>query len=363
MNLEKSFYNNILEEIKSRISSSQTKAIFAVNKEMIVLYWEIGRIISSKQELKGWGSGVIPKLSKDIKNELPEIKGFSTRNIGRMVSFHKEYSSADSILPQLVAKSDNPISPQAVAKLEELIFLIPWGHNNLLIEKIKDKKVRLFYVRKIIEFGYSRAVLFHMIESGLHLRDKAITSNFNKLLPPDQSDLATQTLKDPYIFDFLTLEEPFKERELELQLVKYLEKFLIELGVGFSFVGRQYKLELSESEYYIDLLFYHLKLRAFIVIELKKGDFKPEYAGKLNFYCNIVDDILKHESDEPTIGLILCQKKDKLLAEYSLKGIDKPIGISEYQLSKVLPDNLKSSLPTIEQIEAEFSGIGEEVGE
>jgi len=349
MKLEKRFYNKILEEIKGRISSSQTRAIFSVNKELMILYWEIGKVISIKQKEQGWGSGVITKLSKDLKNELPKIKGFSERNIKRMSRFYKEYPEAN-----IEIETQKPIVPQAVAQFANLIFLIPWGHNILLIEKIKDKKIREFYIKKIIEYGYSRTVLVHMIESELHLRKGIKSSNFKEKLPPNQSDLALQTFKDPYIFDFLTLEKPFKERELEIGLVKHLEKFLLELGVGFSFVGRQYNIKVGKEEFYIDLLFYHLKLRCFVVIELKKGNFKPEYAGKLNFYCNVVDDVLKHKLDEQTIGLILCQNKKKFLAEYSLRGIDKPIGVSEYQLTQILPKELKSSLPTIEQIEEEL---------
>jgi len=346
-NIEKEFYLTILNEIKSKIVISQNRAVFSVNHEMIVLYWEVGKIIAQRQQNEGWGSAVIPRLSRDLKNDFPDKKGFSERNIKRMLRFYKEYSSA--------RENTEAIVPQTVAQLEQLIFATPWGHNMVLIEKVKDKEIRLFYMQKILEHGYSRDVLKHMIESELHKRISIATSNFKELLPPAQSDLAIQTFKDPYLFDFLTLDEPFRERELELGLVEHLEKFLLELGVGFSFVGRQYKLEVGENEYYLDLLFYHFKLRCFVVIELKSGEFKPEYAGKLNFYCNVVNRVLKHRDDEPTIGLILCKTKDKLLAEYSLEGIDRPIGISEYKLSKALPKELKSSLPTIKEIEVEFA--------
>jgi predicted nuclease of restriction endonuclease-like (RecB) superfamily len=233
------------------------------------------------------------------------------------------------------------------------------GHNILLIQKIKDLNERLWYMRQTIEDGWSRNILDLQIKNNAYKRAAKAVTNFERTLPSPQSDLVQQTLKDPYIFDFLTLDEPFRERELETGLIRHLERFLIELGQGFSFVGRQYHLDIGEKDFYIDLLFYHLKLRCFVVIDLKKGEFKPDYAGKINFYCNVVDDMLKHETDNPTIGLILCQDKNKVLAEYALRGMNKPIGISEYELTRALPEELKSSLPTIEEIEAELGMDGE----
>jgi predicted nuclease of restriction endonuclease-like (RecB) superfamily len=224
------------------------------------------------------------------------------------------------------------------------------------MEKVKDLPTRLWYMQQTIEQGWSRDTLAAMIKSKAHERRGKAVSNFAARLPSPQSEFARQLLKDPYLFDFLTIEEPFHERELETGLVKHLEKFLIELGSGFAFVGRQYHLEVSDKDFYLDLLFYHLKLRCFIVIELKKGDFKPEYAGKMNFYCSAVDDLLRNRTDQPTIGLILCQTKDRILAEYTLRDIHKPIGISDYELTRALPENLKSSLPTVEEIEAELGG-------
>jgi len=246
------------------------------------------------------------------------------------------------------------------SNLQQLVAQIPWGHNILLMEKIKDIPTRFWYIQQTIENGWSRNVLSLMIKSKAHERQGKAVTNFEKHLPSPQSDLAQQTLKDPYIFDFLTLSKPFQERELETGLIRHLEKFLLELGRGFAFVGRQYHFEISDKDFYIDLLFYHLKLRCFVVIDLKKGDFKPEYAGKMNFYCNVVDDQLRHKHDQPTIGLILCQTRDRILVEYTLRDINKPIGISEYELTRVLPEKLKSSLPSIEEIEAELS---REVGE
>ncbi|BBO18769.1 conserved hypothetical protein [Candidatus Brocadia pituitae] len=357
--LDRELYGKLLSEIKIRIRQAQVKATLSANAEMIAMYWDVGRMIDERQKLQGWSAAVIPALSKDLKNELPELKGFSERNLGRMLAFYREYQFTDYHLPQGVAKTaTEPNLPQPVAKLQiiDLLHSIPWGHHALLMEKIKDLHSRFWYMQQILENGWSRDTLGLMIKSDACKRHGKAVTNFDLHLPAPQSELARQTLKDPYIFDFLTLTLPFEERELEVGLVKHLEKFLLELGQGFAFVGRQYHLTISDKDFYIDLLFYHLKLRCFIVIELKKGNFKPEYAGKMNFYCSAVDDILKHQTDQPTIGLILCQTKDKILAEYALRDVHKPIGISEYELTRSLPDNLKSSLPSIEEIEAELGG-------
>lgn len=337
-------YSTVLSEIKQRVRTAQLKAAVSVNTEMINMYWDIGQIIYERQQLNGWSAKVIPKLAVDLKNEIPETKGFSERNLGRMLAFYKEYS-------------DSSILPQAVAKLNyrQLLCSIPWGHNILLLEKVKDVEQRFWYVDQIIANGWSRNTLMSFIKSNLHERQGIKTTNFEKQLPAIQSDLAKETLKDPYIFDFLTLAEPFAERELETELVKHIEKFLLELGTGFAFVGRQYHLNVGDQDFYIDLLFYHLKMRCFVVIDLKKGDFKPEYAGKMNFYCSVVDDLLKHADDAPTIGLILCEKSNRVVAEYALRDTHKPIGVSEYELTRALPENLKPSLPSIEEIENELS--------
>lgn len=376
VNIDMITYSDLLRDIKSRIRLAQIKATLSANSEMILMYWDIGRMVFEKQRREGWGAAVIPRLSLDIQNDLPEEKGFSKRNIGRMIAFYKEYCS-DKVLPQPVAKSGTDINtelikvPQPVSQLssmelpknlQQYVANIPWGHNIMLMEKIKDLSSRFWYMQQIIDQGWSRDTLGLMIKSNTHIRQGVAVTNFQHRLPSPQSDLARQLLKDPYIFDFLTLEEPFHERELEVSLVHHLEKFLLELGQGFAFVGRQYQLEVSNKDFYIDLLFYHLKLRCFVVIELKKGDFKPEYAGKMNFYCSAVDDALKHANDQPTIGLILCQTKDRLIAEYSLRDIHKPIGVSDYELTRALPDNLKSVLPTIEEIEAELQGEIVEAG-
>jgi len=345
---EMQIYTNTLSEIKDRIRTAQTKAVLSANAEMINMYWDIGKIVYHKQQTEGWGSGTISKLATDIKNELPEIKGFSERNIKFMVQFYKEYCFDDVIGKQTVSQ---------LAQNKSTIAQIPWGHNIILMQKIKDINLRFWYIQQIIGNGWNRDTLTSMIKTELHKRQGNISHNFDITLAKPQSDLVKQTLKDPYIFDFLTLTEPFLERELETELIKHLERFLIELGAGFAFLGRQYKLTITDQDFYLDLLFYHIKLRCFIVIELKKGDFKPEYAGKMNFYCSAVDDILKTKFDNPTIGLILCETKNKVFAEYALKNINKPIGISEYELTRALPENLKSSLPSIEEIETELSKL------
>ncbi len=346
-------YQSLLTDVKSKIRTAQVKAALSVNAEMIRLYWEVGKAIKKIQNKKGWGSTVAARLANDIKNELPDVKGFSERNLLFMVQFYKEYSAKSSIVKQAVSQlgyaneSGNEFVKQAVSQ-------IPWGHNILLMQKIKDMKVRLWYINQTISNGWSRDILSLMIKSNLHLRQGEAINNFSNTLPPTQSDLVKETLKDPYIFDFITIAQSFTERELETELVKHVQKFLLELGAGFAFVGRQYKLAVSDQDFYLDLLFYHLKMRCFVVIDLKRGDFKPEYAGKMNFYCSALDDLLKHATDKPTIGLILCQTKNKVMAEYALRDMSKPIGISEFELTRSLPSNLRSSLPTIEEIENEL---------
>jgi predicted nuclease of restriction endonuclease-like (RecB) superfamily len=285
-----------------------------------------------------------------------------------MIAFYRAYPHAAEFSPPVVAKSAAPReSPPAVAKLpantrvqqpaaqsDSLLWSVPWAHHQTLMEKVKDVPTRLWYMQQTLANGWSRNVLLAMIQSEAHRRQGKAVTNFEQLLPSPQSDLVQQTLKDPYIFDFLTLEEPFHERELESNLLRQLERFLMELGQGFAFVGRQFHIQVGDTDFYIDLLFYHLKLRRFFVIDLKKGAFKPEHAGKMNFYLSVVDDRLRHETDAPSIGLILCQDRNQIIAEYALRGADRPIGISEYELTRALPRGLKSALPTVEEIEAEL---------
>jgi len=367
-------YPALFADIKRRIRHAQTRAVLAVNAELLRLYWEIGALIDQRQQQEGWGGAVIPRLAKDLHNELPEEKGFSERNIKRMLAFYREYphlgtgtagTKASQKVPQPVAQmAGGEKRPQAVAQTAEmepafppeLLLSVPWGHHAELIAKVKDANTRKWYMRATVENGWSRNILVMQIETAAHRRQGNATSNFALRLPAPESDLVQQTLKDPYLFDFLTLEAGFHERELETGLIAHLEKFLLELGQGFAFVGRQYHLDLGGDDFYIDLLFYHLKLRCYVVIDLKRGDFKPEYAGKMNFYCNVVDDQLRHESDNPTIGLILCQQPNRVLAEYALRGMDKPIGVSGFEITRALPKTLESALPSIEQIERELGG-------
>ncbi|MDY0171216.1 MAG: PDDEXK nuclease domain-containing protein [Thermoguttaceae bacterium] len=365
-------YAVLLSDIKDRIQRAQTRAVLAVNAELVRLYWDIGQLIDQRQRQEGWGAGVVPRLARDLRNELPDMKGFSERNIKRMLSFYREYpdpagmeqwAAAQPPRPEKVPQpaAQLPASakvPQVAAQMSESpLWSIPWFHHVILIEKVKDRPTRLWYMEQTLANGWSRNLLTLAIERLAHERHGKAVTNVARLLPRPQSDLIQQTLKDPYLFDFLTLEEPFHERELETQLVRHLEKFLLELGQGFAFVGRQYRLVVADEDFHIDLLFYHLRLRSFVVIDLKTGPFKPEYAGKLNFYCNVVNDQLRHPTDQPTIGLILCQTKDRVLAEYALTGIDKPIGVSSYELTRALPPSLKSALPTVEEIEAELAAV------
>lgn len=331
-------YQDLLRDIKKRVHSSQLKAAVSVNRELIQLYWGIGKTVYQKQQEEGWGSKVIEKLAKDLKIAFPQMKGFSARNLHYMVAFAREYPG-HSIVQQPVAQ-------------------IPWGHNTLLLDKINDSSLRAWYAEKTIENGWSRNVLMHWIEKGLHKRQGKALTNFDSTLTDPQSDLAHETLKDPYNFDFLTLREKFDEKELENGLIDHIQKFLVELGAGFAYVGRQVNLSVGDQDFYIDLLFYHVKLRCYVVVELKATEFKPEYAGKMNFYLTAVDKTMKHQDDQPSIGLLLCKTKNKVIAEYALQDINKPLGVAGYetQIIESLPDDLKQSLPTIEEIEQELEG-------
>lgn len=331
-------YMEWVKDIKERIRSTQQKAVLAANSAMITLYWQIGRDILERQSRQGWGAKVVDRLAADLCREFPFMKGFSPRNLKYMRLFAETWT-------------DEQFVQRVVAQL-------PWGHNLEILTKVKVSEEREWYARSDIEYGWSRPVLVHQIESRLYHRQGNAITNFDRLLPASQSELAQQTLKDPYIFDFLAVGKEAHERDIENALVEHITRFLLELGAGFAYVGRQVNLEVGGEDFYLDLLFYHLKLRCYVVIELKAGAFKPEYTGKLNFYLSAVDAMLKHESDNPSIGLILCKDKNRLVAEYALKDISKPVGISEYRLIESIPEDLQGSLPTIEQIEAELSEDG-----
>ncbi|MBP3920739.1 MAG: DUF1016 family protein [Bacilli bacterium] len=320
-------FKNILLNIKNEIKTSQIKTMFEVNKNLIMLYFKLGKIISENSE---YGKSFIKNVSTELKLEFPNMKGFSERNLNYMKLFYEEYKD-DENLQQLVAN-------------------LPWGHNLLLIQKFKDKEIRRIYAEATLENGWSRNILSFQIDGKYHLRVGNSTNNFSNTLPSPDSDLVNNVIKDPYIFDFITLRDGYKEKALEMAMINRIRDVLLELGNGFSFVGNQYKLTVGNDDYYIDLLFYHLKLRCYVVVELKANSFKPEYAGKMNFYLNAVNDMLKNETDNPSIGLILCQEKDKLTAQYSLKGIDQPIGVSSYEITKFLPEDISKELPTEEDI-------------
>lgn len=329
-------YRVVLEELKAQVHDARMRAALAANSELITLYLEIGRKIIEQQDTRGWGTGVIDRLAGDLRTAFPDMKGFSPRNLLYMKQAAEIFGTRQ-------------ISQQLAAKL-------PWGHIMVLIDKLKAENERIWYGLQAVEHGWSRAVLNMQIETRLHER-QAIShkiSNFKDRLPDVQSGMAHAVLKDPYIFDFLSVGEEAHEREVERELVKHITEFLLELGSGFSYVGKQVHLEVGEQDFYIDLLFYHLKLRCYVVIELKAGSFKPEYAGKLNFYCSVVDDLLRHENDNATIGLILCKNKNGLLAEYALRNIATPLAVSDYQLTRAIPEELKTSLPTVEDLEKEL---------
>ncbi|WP_341752554.1 MULTISPECIES: YhcG family protein [unclassified Candidatus Tisiphia] len=328
-------YKEFLEQLKARVATSRYKAALSVNKELIILYHHIGSEILHRQQQYGWGAKVIDKLSCDLISAFPEMKGFSTRNLKYMRQFAEEYPDS--------------------AFVQEVLAQLTWYHNLTLLDKVADKETRLFYIRHAIAYGWSRNIMVMQIEFALHKRQGQAITNFKDKLPSPQSDLAHYTLKDPYIFDFLSIGDKAHEREVEKALIYHIEKFLLELGDGFAFVGRQYRLEVGNQDFFIDSLFYHLKLRCFVVLELKDKEFKPEYAGKMNFYLSAVDDLIKHESDQPSIGLILCKSKNNVLAEYALRDMSKPIGLAEYRLTENLPENIKTALPTIEELEAELS--------
>lgn len=327
-------YQSLLANLKQRIQEAQVRAGLAVNRELVLLYWSIGREILSKQQAQGWGAKVIDSLAGDLRRSFPDLHGLSPRNLKYMRAFAEAWPD-DAIVQQLVAQ-------------------IPWGHNVRLLDHVKSPEERYWYVQQTIANGWSRNILLLQIESGLYRRQGKALTNFARALPEPQSDLAQQILKDPYNFDFLTLSSEAKERDLERALLDHIRQFLLELGVGFAFVGSQYPLEIAGQDFRLDLLFYHLRLRAFIVLEIKATTFKPEYAGKMNFYLSAVDDLLRHPSDQPSIGLILCKSKDQIIVEYALRDTAKPMGIAEFRLFEKLPENLKKSLPSIEDLEAEL---------
>jgi len=337
-------YPEFLEAIKSKIQQSQFSASLAVNSQLVMLYWDIGTAIQTKQSEKGWGARVIETLAMDLRRDFPGMTGFSPRNLGYMRAFSGTYPDRSFV--------------------NKVLSELAWAHNLVIMEKVSNPETRLWYTQQAVANGWSKTILLIQIESQLHRRHGKALTNFKKNIPDPNSDLAQQMLKDPYCFDFLTLGREAVERDLERGLLNHIRQFLLELGVGFAFIGNQYRIEVGDQEFFIDLLFYHLKLRCYVVIELKMTDFKPEYAGKLNFYLTAVDKQLKGEHDNPTIGLILCKSKNKLVVEYALQDLAKPIGVSSFtaKLMESLPEKLKGQLPTVEQLEAEMETASKEIG-
>lgn len=332
-------FQNWLNELKLEIHQARRKLVFSINTQLIELYWNIGRAIYEKQVSANWGSGIIDNLASELKKEFNDIKGFSRRNLYAMRQLYVFYSSKYQFVPQTVAQ-------------------LPWGHNRLILSKIKNVEEAEFYTIETIKNTWDRDTLEIKIKNDLYNSQGNLPNNFDLVLPKNQSIMANEILKDPYNFDFLGLENDALEKAIKNELIKHITKFLIELGKGFAYVGNEIKIEVSDNDYYIDMLFYHLELRAYIVIELKSGKFKPEYLGKLNFYLSAVDTQLKKNSDNQSIGILLCKTKDKIEVEYALRDVNKPIGISEYQLLSNLPDKIKHQLPSIEELEKEFNKKG-----
>jgi predicted nuclease of restriction endonuclease-like (RecB) superfamily len=331
-------YHSTLINLKQRIANERLRVTLSANTAMVLLYWDIGQTILDRQDQQGWGAKIIDRLSEDLKEAFPEMNGFSPRNLKYMRRFAGEWPRREIV--------------------QEALAQITWYHNIALLEKCKEPDARLWYARKTVENGWSRNVLAMQIESRLHERQGKAPNNFTLTMPPQDSDMAAQVFKDPYLFDFLGTADTRKEREVEQALVDHVQRFLLELGTGFAFVGRQVLLEVGDQDFRLDLLFYHLKLRCYVVIELKAVHFDPGFTGKLNLYLSAVDDLLRHPDDKPTIGLLLCKSKNDLVVEYALDGYRRPMGVAQWEsrLTQSLPEDLKGSLPSIEEIEKELEG-------
>jgi predicted nuclease of restriction endonuclease-like (RecB) superfamily len=330
-------YARFLAELKARIRDARVRAALAVNRELVLLYWQIGREILHRQREQGWGAKVVGRLAADLRREFPEMTGLSRTNLLYMRGFAEAYPE-EAIVQQLVGQ-------------------LPWGHNIVLLDRLKDPDERAWYAARTVENGWSRSVLLHQIESGLHSRHGRAVTNFDRALPTAQSDLARELVKDPYHFDFLALGPEARERDLERALLGQVRDFLLELGVGFALVGSQQRVEVGGQDFYLDLLFYHLRLRCYVVVDLKLGAFRPEDSGKMSFYLTAVDRSLRHGDDGPSIGLILCRERNRVVAEYALRGVERPIGVAEYRLTEHLPAPLRASLPSAAALERELARI------
>ncbi|HSU12972.1 PDDEXK nuclease domain-containing protein [Longimicrobium sp.] len=330
-------YEQLLRDIKERISNAQLRAAVSVNRELILLYWEIGREILERQSRAKWGAKVIDRLAADLRAAFPEQTGFSPRNLKYMRKFAAAWTD--------------------ITFVQQLVAQLPWGHQVVLLDRVDTPEHRVFYARRAAEHGWSRNVLLHQIDSGLVNRQGRAITNFDRTLPPERSDLARELLKSPYSLDFLTLHDAEREQSLERALIAHIRDFLVELGAGFAFVGQQKALRVGRSEYFLDLLFYHLGLRCFVVIELKVGMFEPEYAGKMSFYLAAVDDLMRREGDGPSLGIILCRDRDEVIVEYALRDMGRPIGVSTFDTGARLPDGIRDALPSVERLMAEVASV------
>lgn len=361
-------FKSWVSQLKQDIRSAQIRTAIKVNTELLRLYWRMGADICEKQKSASWGDGWLKELSRELMTEFPDMKGFSHRNLQYIRQWYLFYNQENTIVQQVVAQLEDVNVQQHVAKLdddmrqqhvaqisEDVFFSVPWGHHLYIISQCKDVSRAVFYLKKTVENGWSRAVLLNYLDTNLYERQGKAVNNFNRLLANPQSELAAQTLKDPYNFDFLTLDGEYRERELEHALTHNVTRFLLELGTGFAFVGSQVPLQVGEDTVYPDLLFYHLELRCYVVVELKVTKFKGEHLGQLGVYVSAVNHIKKKPTDNPTIGLLICKTKNNVMAQYALESTNQPIGISEYQLSKLMPEHIQSQLPTIEDIEATLS--------
>jgi predicted nuclease of restriction endonuclease-like (RecB) superfamily len=343
-------YVSIISDLKAKIRQVQTRISYTANSQLLQLYWEIGNAILESEKVEGWGAKIVEKLAFDLKYEFPEMKGFSVRNLRYMKDFVIAYSS-ELILQPAVAKLQS-IDIEHLEKLQPAVAKLPWTHHTIILDKVKSSKERIFYINKAVENQWNKSVLALQINSKLHLRQGQAITNFDETLPNTHSDLAKEMLKNPYLFDIMGIGEEMQERELEKALTSHIKKFLLELGRGFAYVGNQFNLVVENDDYFLDLLFYNFHLHCFVVFELKVGEFKPEFAGKLNFYINTVDEQIKSNFDKETIGVLLCKTPNETVVKYSLKGIKTPIGVADYEFVNALPKNLKSELPSIEELEA-----------
>jgi predicted nuclease of restriction endonuclease-like (RecB) superfamily len=350
MNAINKNYSAILESLKEKIRITRQQAILNLNNELLTVYWQIGAAVFQQQGEEGWGAKIIQRLSVDLKIEFPEMKGLSVRNLEYMRAFAEAWPAFVQQPAAQIQSSENQhsiIVYEAAAKL-------PWGHHQVILDKTKTPDERAFYVMKAVEMGWSRNILIEQIQSELHLRQGRAITNFDSTLPKRQSDLAKETLKNPYIMDFIGFKEEMQERELEKVLIQHIKKFMLELGRGFAFVGNQFNLNVKGDDYFLDLLFFNYHLNCFVIIELKVGKFKPEHAGKMNFYINSIDEQIKGPNHEPTIGILLCRTPNETVIKYALKNINSPLGVADYELTNALPKQLKGDMPSIEEFEHEL---------